>query len=82
MLLDHPTYNAVGKFTRGTMEFYSISIKQNLFHIKLNVLLPISGKIQILSSARQISLVTSKQMNAVGILLLLIALGVEKQYSS
>ena len=49
------------------MKFYSISIKQNLFHIKPNALLPLSGKIQILSSARQMSLVRSKHMNAVGV---------------
>ena len=50
-----------------TMEFCSIPIKQDLLQIKLKVMLPFCGKIQILFSAGQMSLVGSKHVNVVDI---------------
>ena len=71
MLLGHATTVQLESLDVVYMEFCSIAIKQVLFETKVNVLRPLSGKIQTLSSAGQISLVRSEYMNVVGVFIVI-----------
>ena len=67
LLLGYSTTMQLESLDVVSMEFCSIPIKEVLFETKVNVVRPLSGKIQILSSAGQISLVRSEYMNVVGV---------------
>ena len=67
LLLGYSTTMQLESLDVVSIKFCSIPIKEVLFETKVNVLRPLSGKIQILSSAGQISLVRSEYMNVVGV---------------
>ena len=55
LLLSHPPITQWESLDAVTMEFYFMTMKQNLFQTKQNVSVQLSGKIPMLSSAGQVN---------------------------